>query len=89
MSVQRQRYSMPPPNWFESRDSSSSAKPQWLLIKHRDEFATEEDVVAENMSIASEMIIPLNPISPRSKPVSTLDDRVPGTLVESRAGIAP
>jgi len=33
-----------------SRDSSSSAKPQWLLIKHRDEFATEEDVVAENMT---------------------------------------
>ncbi len=33
-----------------SRDGSSSAKPQWLLIKHRDEFATEEDVVAENMT---------------------------------------
>ncbi|MFL5549360.1 MAG: DNA ligase D [Gemmatimonadaceae bacterium] len=33
-----------------SRDSSSSAKPQWLLIKHRDEFATDEDVVAENMT---------------------------------------
>jgi bifunctional non-homologous end joining protein LigD len=33
-----------------SRDSSSSAKPQWLLIKHRDEFATDEDVVADNMT---------------------------------------
>ena len=33
-----------------SRDGSSSAKPQWLLIKHRDEFATEEDVVADNMT---------------------------------------
>jgi bifunctional non-homologous end joining protein LigD len=32
-----------------SRDGSSS-KPQWLLIKHRDEFATQEDVVAENMT---------------------------------------
>ena len=33
-----------------SRDGSSSAKPQWLLIKHRDDFATDEDVVAANMS---------------------------------------
>jgi bifunctional non-homologous end joining protein LigD len=33
-----------------SRDGSSSAKPQWLMIKHRDEYATEEDVVAENMT---------------------------------------
>jgi len=33
-----------------SRDKSSSAKPQWLLIKHRDEFATDEDVVADNMT---------------------------------------
>ncbi|HEV7387466.1 MAG TPA: DNA ligase D [Gemmatimonadaceae bacterium] len=33
-----------------SRDRSSSAKPQWLLIKHRDEAATDEDVVAENMT---------------------------------------
>ncbi len=31
-----------------TRDGSSSSKPQWLLIKHRDEFATDEDVVAEN-----------------------------------------
>jgi bifunctional non-homologous end joining protein LigD len=33
-----------------ARDDSSSAKPQWLLIKHRDEFATDEDVVAENLT---------------------------------------
>jgi bifunctional non-homologous end joining protein LigD len=33
-----------------ARDSSSSSKPQWLLIKHRDEFATTDDVVAENMT---------------------------------------
>lgn len=31
-----------------ARGRSSAAKPQWLLIKHRDEFATDEDVVAEN-----------------------------------------
>ena len=33
-----------------SRDRSSSSKPQWLLIKHRDKFASDEDVVAENMT---------------------------------------
>jgi len=33
-----------------ARDRSSSSKPQWLLIKHRDEFATDEDVVADNMT---------------------------------------
>jgi len=32
-----------------ARDGSSS-RPQWLLIKHRDEFATDRDVVAENMT---------------------------------------
>ncbi|MEA2765440.1 MAG: bifunctional non-ous end joining protein LigD, partial [Gemmatimonadaceae bacterium] len=32
-----------------ARDGSSS-KPQWLLIKHRDEFATQEDVVADNVT---------------------------------------
>lgn len=31
-----------------SRDESSSSKPQWLLIKHRDEFADDTDIVAEN-----------------------------------------
>jgi bifunctional non-homologous end joining protein LigD len=31
-----------------ARDGSAS-KPQWLLIKHRDEFASDQDVVAENM----------------------------------------
>jgi len=33
-----------------ARDRSSSSKPQWLLIKHSDEFATQEDVVADNMT---------------------------------------
>ena len=33
-----------------ARDKTSSSKPQWLLIKHRDEFATTEDVVADNMT---------------------------------------
>lgn len=33
-----------------ARDDSSSSKPQWLLIKHRDEFATDHDVVADNMT---------------------------------------
>src|SRR6266446_4758294 len=33
-----------------ARDGSSSSKPQWLLIKHRDEFASKEDVVAANMT---------------------------------------
>ena len=32
-----------------ARDGSSS-KPQWLLIKHRDEFASDHDVVADNMT---------------------------------------
>lgn len=33
-----------------SRDGQSSSKPQWLLIKHRDEFASTDDIVAENMT---------------------------------------
>lgn len=33
-----------------SRDRSSSAKPQWLFIKHRDEFAADSDIVADNMT---------------------------------------
>ena len=33
-----------------SRDGSSSGKPQWLFIKHRDEFASEEDIVADNLT---------------------------------------
>ncbi|MEO8192655.1 MAG: DNA ligase D [Gemmatimonadales bacterium] len=31
------------------RDGSSS-KPQWLLIKHRDEFASTDDIIADNMT---------------------------------------
>lgn len=31
-----------------SRDKSPSAKPQWLLIKHRDEFADDSDIVVAN-----------------------------------------
>jgi len=33
-----------------ARDGSSSSKPQWLLIKHRDEFASNQDVVAANIT---------------------------------------
>lgn len=33
-----------------SREGRSSSKPQWLLIKHRDEFASTDDIVAENMT---------------------------------------
>jgi len=32
-----------------ARDGSSS-KPQWLLIKHRDEFASDRDVVVDNVT---------------------------------------
>src|SRR5438477_3394083 len=31
-------------------ERSSSDKPQWLLIKHRDEFASDSDVVGDNMT---------------------------------------
>ena len=33
-----------------SRDGQSSSKPQWLLIKHRDEFASTDDIIADNMT---------------------------------------
>ncbi|HEX6574459.1 MAG TPA: DNA polymerase ligase N-terminal domain-containing protein, partial [Gemmatimonadaceae bacterium] len=34
-----------------NRDGSdSSAKPQWLFIKHRDEYVSTDDVVADNMT---------------------------------------
>src|ERR1700724_3145401 len=33
-----------------SRDGSSPSTPQWLLIKHRDESATSDDVVAEHLT---------------------------------------
>ena len=31
-----------------SRDGQSSSKPQWLLIKHRDEFASSEELVSSD-----------------------------------------
>jgi bifunctional non-homologous end joining protein LigD len=34
-----------------NRDGSSpSAKPQWLFIKHRDDYASTDDIVADNMT---------------------------------------
>ncbi len=33
-----------------SRDGDSSGKPQWLLIKHRDEYASTDDIVSDNMT---------------------------------------
>jgi bifunctional non-homologous end joining protein LigD len=33
-----------------SRDGQSSSKPQWLFIKHRDEFASTDDIVTDNMT---------------------------------------
>jgi hypothetical protein len=41
------------------------------------------------MSMASEMISLLNPISLRSNPVRTATDSVPGAPVESSAGMLP
>jgi bifunctional non-homologous end joining protein LigD len=31
-----------------SRDGQTATKPQWLLIKHRDEFASADDIIADN-----------------------------------------
>jgi bifunctional non-homologous end joining protein LigD len=33
-----------------SHDGQSSSKPQWLFIKHRDEFASTDDIVADNLT---------------------------------------
>lgn len=33
-----------------SRDGTTSSKPQWLFIKHRDEFAATDDIIADNMT---------------------------------------
>jgi bifunctional non-homologous end joining protein LigD len=33
---------------MKSRDQSSSSKPQWLFIKHRDAFASTDDITADN-----------------------------------------
>jgi bifunctional non-homologous end joining protein LigD len=33
---------------MKPRDESSSSKPQWLFIKHRDEFASTDDITADN-----------------------------------------
>jgi bifunctional non-homologous end joining protein LigD len=33
-----------------SRDGDTSSKPQWLFIKHRDEHASDDDIVADNMT---------------------------------------
>jgi bifunctional non-homologous end joining protein LigD len=35
---------------MKPRDESSSSKPQWLFIKHRDEFASTGDVTADNVT---------------------------------------
>ena len=33
-----------------NRDGSSGGKPQWLFIKHRDDYASVDDIVADNMT---------------------------------------
>ncbi len=35
---------------MKTRDESSSSKPQWLFIKHRDDFASADDLTADNMT---------------------------------------
>jgi bifunctional non-homologous end joining protein LigD len=35
---------------MKPRDGDYSGKPQWLFIKHRDEFASTDDIVAENLT---------------------------------------
>jgi bifunctional non-homologous end joining protein LigD len=83
-----------------SRDKTSSSKPQWLLIKHRDGFATAEDVVADNMtSVESGRTMEeiasgksrvwrsnREPKSQRSRNSPTLKKSVPPGALKHRAG---